>query len=54
MARTTVPNVSNKKVIPGSDAVMCLSCHRPHASEYPDMLRLVLEAAIARQETGAG
>ncbi|OGQ95403.1 MAG: hypothetical protein A2521_06660 [Deltaproteobacteria bacterium RIFOXYD12_FULL_57_12] len=23
----------------GSDVVMCLSCHRPHGSPYPDMLR---------------
>jgi len=26
-------------VTPGSDCVMCLSCHRPHGSPYPDMLR---------------
>lgn len=26
-------------VTPGSDKVMCLSCHRAHASRYPDMLR---------------
>ncbi len=26
-------------VTPGSDQVMCLSCHRAHASPYPDMLR---------------
>jgi len=26
-------------VEPGSDTVMCLSCHRPHGSPFPDMLR---------------
>ena len=26
-------------VTPGSDVVMCLSCHRPHASPYADLLR---------------
>ncbi|MBA2849205.1 hypothetical protein G4V39_00410 [Thermosulfuriphilus ammonigenes] len=26
-------------VTPGSDQVMCLSCHRAHGSPYPDMLR---------------
>lgn len=26
-------------VEPGTDLVMCLSCHRPHGSPYPDMLR---------------
>ncbi len=23
----------------GSDVIMCITCHRPHASPYPDMLR---------------
>jgi len=26
-------------VSPGSDVVTCISCHRPHGSPYPDMLR---------------
>ena len=26
-------------VTPGKDMVMCLSCHRPHGSPYPDILR---------------
>ncbi len=35
-------------VTPGSDQVMCLSCHRPHGSPYPDMLRWdYLNACIA-------
>ena len=32
-----IPDVS--KVYLGEDMVMCLSCHRPHGSPYPDMLR---------------
>ena len=26
-------------VTPGTDQVMCISCHRPHGSDQPDMLR---------------
>jgi predicted CXXCH cytochrome family protein len=34
------PNNSNRsKVTPDEDLVMCLSCHRPHGSPYPDILR---------------
>jgi predicted CXXCH cytochrome family protein len=34
------PNNSNRsKVTPNEDLVMCLSCHRPHGSPYPDILR---------------
>jgi len=29
----------SSQVRPGTDMVMCLSCHRPHGSPYPDMLR---------------
>lgn len=39
VARLTVPAASSSVVTPGSDAVMCLSCHVAHASDYPDMLR---------------
>ncbi len=39
VARTTVPNSIGNTVTPGTDAVMCLSCHMAHASNYPDMLR---------------
>lgn len=30
---------SLQTVEPGSDVVTCISCHRPHGSPYPDMLR---------------
>ncbi len=39
VARPIVPEVSSEIVTPGTDMVMCLSCHRPHGSPYPDMLR---------------
>lgn len=34
VARATIPNSPGDTVIPGTDIVMCLSCHRAHASEY--------------------
>ena len=39
VARTYVPGSISSSVTPGSDVVMCLSCHVAHASDYPDMLR---------------
>lgn len=43
----SVPVGSTDTVTPGSDAVMCLSCHRAHASDYPDMLRWDYDQMIA-------
>lgn len=40
IARTTaIPDIASPAVTPGSDAVVCMSCHFAHASDYPDMLR---------------
>ena len=40
IARTgAVPDTASATVTPGSDAVICMSCHLSHASNYPDMLR---------------
>jgi predicted CXXCH cytochrome family protein len=44
VARDTVVSSISATVTPGSSGatsaiVMCLSCHLPHASDYPDMLR---------------
>lgn len=39
VGRLIVPEASSDAVSLGSDAVMCLSCHVAHASDYPDMLR---------------
>ncbi|MGA1841617.1 MAG: cytochrome c3 family protein [bacterium] len=32
-------NIKRSKIDPGNDLVSCISCHRPHGSPYPDMLR---------------
>ena len=39
VAKDTIDSSPDTTVTPGSDMVMCLSCHRPHGSPYPDMLR---------------
>jgi hypothetical protein len=39
VARPTVPATSSKDVTPGTDIVMCLSCHRAHGSPVADILR---------------
>jgi hypothetical protein len=39
VAKPTVDTIPDTTVTPGTDFVMCLSCHRPHGSPYPDMLR---------------
>jgi len=39
VGRVAVPGGSGNSVTPGSDAVMCLSCHVAHGSDFPDMLR---------------
>lgn len=38
VAKQTLAAASSA-VVPGEDLVTCLSCHRPHGSPYPDMLR---------------
>jgi len=37
VSRLTVPDGVSSCVAPGSDAVMFLSCHVAHASNYPEM-----------------
>ena len=39
VASPTVVGSPDGTVNPGIDMVMCLSCHRPHGSPYPDLLR---------------
>ncbi|MBI5407788.1 MAG: hypothetical protein HZA14_00315 [Nitrospirae bacterium] len=39
VARTTVYSGIDNKAYPASDAVMCLSCHGAHATQYYKMLR---------------
>ena len=40
-------------VTPGSDVVMCLSCHRPHGSPYSDLLRWDYSAMVAGSGGGS-
>jgi predicted CXXCH cytochrome family protein len=40
VARPDLSSISDSgQVRPDTDMVMCLSCHKPHGSPYPDMLR---------------
>lgn len=45
--RQVLPDAISNEVTPGSDVVMCLSCHMAHASPYPSMLRWDYTAMIA-------
>lgn len=45
---------ANTHTIESGDQVMCLSCHRAHASEYPDALRFNYSSMKAHNGTGAG
>ncbi|GAB4486862.1 MAG: cytochrome c [Thermodesulfovibrionales bacterium] len=47
VARQNIPNAASNVVAPGSDVVMCISCHRAHASPYPDALRWDYSAMAA-------
>ncbi len=47
VARPDVSGGPRTDVVPGTDMVMCLSCHRPHGSPYPDMLRWPYEEMTA-------
>ncbi len=38
-------------VTPGTDVVTCISCHRPHGSPYPDMLRWNYDSCQAGAES---
>jgi len=46
VARPVLSEVS-AVVTPGTDMVMCLSCHRAHGSPYPDMLRFPYDGMVA-------
>jgi predicted CXXCH cytochrome family protein len=49
-----VPDGPGSRVTPGSDAVMCLSCHRAHAREYPEMLRWDYSAMVVGSGSRGG
>lgn len=48
------PTNANKDIINFGDQVMCLSCHRAHASQYPDALRFNYTQMNAHAGAGAG
>jgi len=48
------PPTNPDKVTPGTDMVMCLSCHRPHGSPYPDLLRWDYTQQIANSDPAEG
>jgi hypothetical protein len=54
VARSSVPDSISNTVTPGSDVVMCLSCHKAHATDYPDMLRWDYDTMIAGDPTKSG
>lgn len=39
IAKQSVDETPDATIATGSDMVICLFCHRPHGSKYPDMLR---------------
>ena len=45
---------SADQVRPGTDMVMCLSCHRAHGSPYPDMLRWSYTGMVAGGGSNVG
>ena len=47
VARTVIPNAIGGTVTPGTDVVMCLSCHGAHATSYKDMLRWDYNGMVA-------
>jgi hypothetical protein len=47
VARTIVPDSPSATVTPGTDVVMCLSCHSAHATPYADILRWNYEGMVA-------
>jgi len=47
VARTTVQSSMRNDVVPGTDVVMCLSCHSAHATPYADLLRWDYSTMVA-------
>lgn len=50
VAREVIPTSPTDVVKPGVDMVMCLSCHRAHASPYDAILRWDYDAMISGEE----
>lgn len=54
VARPALPVTNPSAVTPGTDMVMCLSCHVAHGSPYPDMLRWDYDGMIAGDNGESG
>lgn len=39
VGRVVLPDAASNTVSPGTDVVTCMSCHKAHATDYPDLLR---------------
>lgn len=54
VARQTVADSISPTVTPGTDIVMCLSCHGAHATNYPDILRWDYSSMVAGGTNSGG
>lgn len=54
VARQTVPATPSDAVTPGTDIVMCLSCHRAHGSPVNDLLRWDYDLMIVGSNNTTG
>ena len=55
IARPDLTSIGNSAVVvPGTDIVMCLSCHRAHGSNQADLLRWDYNGMVAGTTNGAG
>ncbi|HDO25869.1 MAG TPA: hypothetical protein ENG95_04420 [Nitrospirae bacterium] len=52
VAQTTPGLTTNDTVTPGSDVVMCLSCHRAHSSPYYKILRWDIKGTLSQAMSG--
>lgn len=52
VGREKVPAAASSKVTPGSDIVICLSCHRAHSSPYAHSLRWDYDAIFVGEGEG--
>lgn len=54
VAQNPADTVAQRDQVNAGDQVMCLSCHRAHASQYPDALRFNYTAMKAHAGSSAG
>ena len=54
VARQSVVNSMSSTVTPGSDTLMCLSCHAAHGTDYPDILRWDYNEMVSGDSSKSG